>query len=58
MLSWLASLLVLFLHGNQAQVATTTQHHSTTSGPKNVQQANDGTGLSAEALSSDGDSRP
>ncbi|MGA2888075.1 MAG: hypothetical protein ABSE51_08485 [Terracidiphilus sp.] len=41
MFTWLASLFVLFLHNNPAQVNATIQHHSTPQGTNHTLHAND-----------------
>jgi hypothetical protein len=58
MLSWLASLLVLFSHSNQAQAAATNTNHSVGSGTNHVLPMDDGTGTPVGTGSSDGSSAP
>jgi hypothetical protein len=58
MLSWLASLLVLFSQSNQAQAASTNTNHSVGSGTNHVLPMDDGTGTPVGTGSTDGGTRP
>jgi hypothetical protein len=58
MYSLLASLLALFLNGNQTKAAPTVQHNPTGSGAGNVFSMDDGTGDTGGNGSSDGTTVP
>lgn len=58
MVSWLATLFVLFLHGNQGKTVSTTAHHSTGSGGNHLQHVDSTGGLCPGCGSTDGGTQP